>query len=164
MRHRPLAERPAARRARLPVGFTLAAAFAGAFVVVTLANVLAVPKGAGVLVVALVVGVCSIDAEWLATVGVVMLGWLFVTGFVINRLGELHITGRADASRLALLVAVATTFTAASRPRGRATPRIGGIALIPRASTIHPRPRPGAVDPATETGTTSHPGPTAVPR
>ncbi len=44
MQHRPLPVNPAGRRARLPVAFTLAAAFAGTFAVVTLAKTLAVPR------------------------------------------------------------------------------------------------------------------------
>jgi hypothetical protein len=163
MRHRPLPVGPGDRRTRLPVGFTLGAAFAGAFVVVTLAKVLAVPEGWGVLMVALVVGLSSIDAEWLAALGAVVLGWLFLTGFVINGFGQLRVTGRGDAARLALLVVVATVFTAASRVRGRVAGHTGRIAGIPRATTLRASPRPGPIGPAADTPPPPHSGSAAAP-
>jgi nitroreductase len=59
---------------------------------------------AGVL---LVVAVCSVRQGLVTAVAAAGIGWLFVTGFVVDRLGELTWHGSADAVRLLLLVAAA---------------------------------------------------------
>jgi hypothetical protein len=103
---------------RQPAGFNLASAFGVSFLLVAASHVVGLSTFWAVSLIALVVAVCSAGATWPASLGVGVIGWLFVTGFVINSLGELHVTGLSDVSRLLLLVGVAVFSTAASR-RGR---------------------------------------------
>jgi hypothetical protein len=101
-----------------PAGFNLAAAFSTSLLLVAASQVVALPAYWAVALIVIVVALCSTGATWPASLGVALIGWLFVTGFVINSLGELHVTGLSDLWRLLLLVGVAVVSTAASR-RGR---------------------------------------------
>jgi hypothetical protein len=96
---------------------------------VTIVHVLALAPLAGLLAVAFVVCLCSIDATWPATFGVALLGWLFLDGFVTNNLGKLQIDGSRDEWWLVLLVGVAVTTAAVSRAalRSRAPVRWLGV-------------------------------------
>ena len=115
MRNRPFPNRPPRPRATQPAGFNLAAAFTTSLLLVAGAHVVELPTYWAVALIAIGVGLCSTGATWRASLGVAVIGWLFVTGFVINRLGELHVTGLPDAWRLLLMVGVAVVSTAASR-------------------------------------------------
>jgi hypothetical protein len=143
MRHRPLPRLSAPpRRERRPAGVSVAGSFVGSFLAVTSVHVLALPSFVGLLAVAVVVGACSIDATWPATTGVVVLGWLFLDGFVANAYGELHLHGAREEWWLALLVAVAVATVAASRlvpgvpptwvSRARAFPAVADRGSEPR--------------------------------
>lgn len=129
MRHRPA---PTPDLLRAPAGFSLAAGFTGSFLAVTVANVLSLPASAGLLLVAIVVALSSLDATWAATLGVAVLGWLFVTGFLTNQLGELRIASSDDGWRLLLLVAVAMTSAAARRSSVGTRGRVGRIIVAAR--------------------------------
>jgi hypothetical protein len=140
MRHRPFPDRLARPRVQ-PAGFNLAAAFAISFPLVVLSHIVGLPTSWAVALIALVVALCSTGATWPASLGVAVTGWLFVTGFVINSLGELHVTGFSDVWRLMLLIGVAVLSTAASRrgvPTGRHFCLIGPA--WPSASTVVAQP------------------------
>ena len=101
----------------------------------TVAHALALPASVGLLLVTVVVALSSLDATWAATLGGALLGWLFVTGFVINQFGELRIAGTGDAWRLLLLVGVGVTSAAERRWHVRTRTRLGWIvAARPTAS------------------------------
>ena len=68
--------------------------------------------------VAVVVAVCSVRQRVGTAVAVGVTGWLFVTGFLGDRHGELVVHGPADAVRLALLVTAAVATACATHPRG----------------------------------------------
>ena len=68
--------------------------------------------------VALVVAVCSVRQRVRTAVAVGVTGWLFVTGFLGDRHGELVVHGWPDAVRLALLVTAATATACSTHPRG----------------------------------------------
>ena len=119
-----------------PVGFGLAGAFTGSFVAVTLTQVLALPDTWGLALVALVVVLSSIDATWPSAVGIAVLSWLFVTGFVTNSLGELRFNGPRDGPLPILLVGLAVLSGVATRPEHRTHPRIMGGATLPSQPII----------------------------
>jgi hypothetical protein len=96
---------------RTPVGINLAT---GTAMVVAAALVAApIPPthtGWRFAVVAVAVGLfAALTLDRLALVGVAVLGWLVVNGFLVDRLGELSWHGSADLSRMLLLV-VSGTF------------------------------------------------------
>jgi hypothetical protein len=124
-----------------PAGFNLAPAFGVSFLLVAVSHVVDLSTFWAVALISLVVALCSTGATWPASLGVGVIGWLFVTGFVINSLGELHVTGWSDAWRLLLLVGVAVVSTAASR-RGRLASRLVNIIRPagPAASTVAAQP------------------------
>ena len=91
---------------RTPVGINLAA---GTAMVVAAALVAAAISttyaGWRFAVVALAVGLfAALTLDRLALVGVAVLGWLVVNGFLVDRLGELSWHGSADLYRMLLLV------------------------------------------------------------
>jgi hypothetical protein len=104
------------------------------------AHAFTLPGSVGLLLVMVVVALSSLDATWAATLGGAMLGWLFVTGFVINQFGELRIAGTGDAWRLLLLVGVAVTSAAARRwhVRTRTRTRVGWIVAASPAASAEP--------------------------
>jgi hypothetical protein len=115
-----------------PAGFNLAAAFSTCLLFVAVSHEIGLPAHWGLPLIAVLVGACSTAATWPASLGVAATGWMFLTGFVINSHGELHIAGAPDVWRLLLMVVVATVSTAASRPGARTgprVPRIGGRVL-----------------------------------
>ncbi len=117
MKHRPLPERVAPPHDGQPAGVSLAAAFGTMYLFVTASLIIGLSTSWAVALVALLVGIFSRGSGWPASLGVALIGWLFVTGFVINRLGELDLSGPGDAWRLLLLVEVAVLATAVSRRR-----------------------------------------------
>jgi hypothetical protein len=120
-----------------PAGFNLASAFGISFLLVAVSDVVGLPTYWAVALIALVVALCSTGATWPASLGVGVIGWLFVTGFVVNSLGELHITGLSDVGRLLLLVGVAVVSTAASRRGVRTSLRFDVIRPAgPSPSTV----------------------------
>lgn len=112
-------------------GVRVAAAFGGCYLAVTVAATAGVPAPAAVLLVALLVGVCSVGAGAPAALGSALLGWLFVTGFVVNRDGVLRLTGSADVVRLVVLLAVALAVAGATRVLLRHHARTGGRVTVP---------------------------------
>ena len=68
--------------------------------------------------VAVVAAVCSVHQRVGTAVAVGVTGWLFVTGFLGDRHGELVVHGWPDAVRLALLVTAATATACSTHPRG----------------------------------------------
>ena len=65
--------------------------------------------------VCLLVVVASIGIGIPAALGVALVGWLVVDGFVVHSLGVLGFDGAPDAARLALLVALAAAATRVRR-------------------------------------------------
>lgn len=94
----------------------LAWAFGGSFVAVTAAHVLGLPAYVGLLLVAAVTSLSARQGAAPQALAAAVIGWLFVTGFVENRYGELHYSGPGDLWRLALLLSVALASTP---PSGR---------------------------------------------
>lgn len=124
-----------------PAGINLAAAFSTSFLLVAVAQVVGLSTYEAVTLIAIVVGLCSTGATWPATLGVAVIGWLFVTGFVINSRGELHITGLPDLSRLLLMLGVAVASRAAGRSGVRTSRRLNVIRLTgPSPSTVVAQP------------------------
>ena len=68
--------------------------------------------------VALLVAALSTGRTVAVAVCVAVIGWLFVTGFAVNSLGELRVTGPADGVRVAVLLAGAMLGRLASRHVG----------------------------------------------
>jgi hypothetical protein len=68
--------------------------------------------------VAVVVAACSVRQRVRTAVAVAVTGWLFVTGFLGDRHGELVVHGWADAVRLGLLVTAAAATALSTHPRG----------------------------------------------
>lgn len=126
VRHRPLPNRVRPQVSQ-PAGFNLAAAFGASSLLVAASHVVGLPTYWAVALIALVVALCSTGGTWPASLGVGVIGWLFVTGFVINSRGELHITGSPDVWRLLLMVGVAVLSTAVSRRGVRTSRRFGVI-------------------------------------
>jgi hypothetical protein len=104
---------PVARVLRHDAGARLFAAYWACLVVVDLT--------AGSFTVAgvtLVVAACSVRQRVRTAVALGVTGWLFVTGFLGDRHGELVVHGPADVVRVALLVTAATAAALGTRPRG----------------------------------------------
>lgn len=105
---RPLTRKP---------DLALAWAFGGSFVVVTAAHVLGLPHYVSLSLVGVVTALSARRAPLGQAVGGAVLGWLFVTGFVMNGYGELRYHGFADVERLLLLLGVAVASARWSPPR-----------------------------------------------
>lgn len=95
-----------------------ALAFAGDFVGVTADRAVGLPTVAGVVVVATVTALCSRRVNAVTALGVAVLGWLFVTGFVLNRYGELHVHRLTGVALLVLLLAIAEATAMRDQRRG----------------------------------------------
>ena len=78
--------------------------FWSSLVVVDVAAVTRVPRAWGILGVALVVALAGLRQRALTAVAAAGTGWLFVNGFLENRLGVLSWHGAGDARILLLLV------------------------------------------------------------
>lgn len=95
-----------------------ALAFAGDFVGVTADRAVGLPTVAGVVVVATVTALCSRRVNAVTALGVAVLGWLFVTGFVLNSYGELHVHRLTGVALLVLLLAIAEATAMRDQRRG----------------------------------------------
>ena len=104
---------PLVRRLRSDAGARLFAAYWACLVVVDLTGGSLTVAG-----VAVVVAVCSVRQRVRTAVAVGVTGWLFVTGFLGDRHGELVVHGWPDAVRLVLLVTAATATACSTHPRG----------------------------------------------
>jgi hypothetical protein len=104
---------PLVRLLRSDAGARLFAAYWACLVVVDLTGDSLTVAG-----VAVVVAVCSVRQRARTAVAVGVTGWLFVTGFLADRHGELVVHGPGDVVRLGLLVTAAVATTFATRPRG----------------------------------------------
>ena len=60
----------------------------------------------GCWLVAMSIALICVGARPSVAVGCGLLGWLFVTGFLVNQEGVLHLAGLGDLWRLLLMVAV----------------------------------------------------------
>jgi hypothetical protein len=104
---------PLVRLLRSDAGARLFAAYWACLVVVDLTGDSLTVAG-----VAVVVTVCSVRQRVRTAVAVGLTGWLFVTGFLADRHGELVVHGPADVVRLALLVTIGVATAFATHPRG----------------------------------------------
>ena len=98
--------RPAGARAR-PAAFTLATSFAASLAAISVLHLTHSPPALGLVTIAAVVAACSRGAVLRAAAGAALLGWLFLTGFVSNPMGELYLDPARDGWRLGLLLTVA---------------------------------------------------------
>jgi len=110
VREVPLTSRRAAE-------YSIAGGAAALFVVTAVAPGLGVPTRYTVMLVALITAAASVGIPIPAAVSIGGIGWLFLTGFVVNENGELRIHGLADWLRLALLLGVAALVSHATRAR-----------------------------------------------
>ena len=104
---------PLARLLRHDAGARLFAAYWACLVVVDLTASSFTVAG-----VAVVVAACSVRQRVRTAVAVGVTGWLFVTGFLGDRHGELVVHGPADVVRVVLLVTAAVATALGTRPRG----------------------------------------------
>jgi len=116
--------------------FSLAAAYAGSFLAVTVTHALSLSAQSGLVLVSVVVTLCSIDVAWPTSVGIALLGWLFLMGFVTNNYGELHINDSRDGWRLLLLTGIAVTCAAAGPSGLRSDGRLDAIFSARRPATL----------------------------
>ena len=73
------------------------------------------------MLAALITAAASVGISTSAAAAVGGIGWLFLTGFVVNEYGELRIHGLGDLLRLALLLSVAVIVShATGAPTGTA--------------------------------------------
>jgi hypothetical protein len=100
--------------AQLPE-FRLFACFWGSMAALGVGRAAGVPHALRPLLVALVVAGCSLGLRAVPALAVGAIGWLFVTGFVVNHGGALRLTGVGDLGRLAVLLAVTQVCVLASR-------------------------------------------------
>jgi hypothetical protein len=91
---------------RLPES-RLLLSFWGALLAVDAGMVAGVSRVISIVLVAVVVAACSARQRAVVAVPIGFVGWLVVTGFVINDYGELALTGSGDLWRLVALLAMA---------------------------------------------------------
>lgn len=97
------------------VAWTLAG---GAVTVFVLSAVLkGRPWATAFLAIALAVALWSRHVPLVAGMALGVIGWLFLTGFIINGQGEIRLSGWADVIRLAVLIGIAPVVALLSRPR-----------------------------------------------
>ena len=107
-------------------GFRLFTSFWGSLLAVDVARGVHAPPWAAMLLVVAVVGLSSLGQWTPAALMIGGIGWLVVTGFVVNAYGELALTGLADLGRLGVMLAVSLLgsrvrwhFDAIQTPVGR---------------------------------------------
>lgn len=88
-------------------GGRLFGVFWGSLVVIDLAALCHVPRGAAIVGIAFVVAVGSWRQSRPTVLAAAGMGWLFVNGFLVNRLGVLRWDGIGDLWRLLIFLAVA---------------------------------------------------------
>ncbi len=87
--------------------YRLFVVFWGGLALVDVARAAHAPAVLQVVLLATLVGACCIRQGRGTALACSGIGWLLVTGFVVNAYGELHLTGPADGVRLAILALVA---------------------------------------------------------
>lgn len=100
--------------ARLPE-FRLLACFWGSVTTLDVGSAAGAPRWLRTLLVAMVVAACSLRLRTVPALAMGLIGWLLVTGFVVNEAGVLRLTGAGDLGRLVVLLAVALGGALAGR-------------------------------------------------
>jgi hypothetical protein len=96
-------------------GVRLAIVLWGGLAVADVCDAAGVPSYAGLGALALVVAASSVGVRTGTALGVALVGWLLVDGFVVHRLGVLGFDGAPDTARLGLLVVLALAATRVRR-------------------------------------------------
>ena len=95
--------------------FRLFACFWGSMAALDVGRAADASPAVRTLLVAVVVAGCSKGLGPVPALAVGVIGWLFVTGFVVNDGGALRLTGVADLVRLVVLLGVAQACALAGR-------------------------------------------------
>ncbi|HEX6918634.1 MAG TPA: hypothetical protein VF314_00225 [Actinomycetes bacterium] len=94
----------------------LSLAFAADYVGVTVDHVAGWPISVGLALVTVVTAACCVRVRLPIALGVAVLGWAFLTGFVVNHYGQLRVTGTGDLWRLLMLLGTAALVSRATTP------------------------------------------------
>jgi len=100
----------------VPPGFVLAAGTTGLFVATVAAMAAHRPTHQALLMLTLVAAAASIRTTIPVAVCLGVFAWLFLTGFVVNDLGELRVHGGEDWLRLVVLLGSTWLVAHATRP------------------------------------------------
>ena len=100
--------------AQLPE-FRLFACFWGGMAALGVGRAAGAPDSLRALLVIAVVAGCSLGVRAVPALAVGVIGWLFVTGFVVNDAGALRLSGVGDLGRLVVLLGVAQGSALAGR-------------------------------------------------
>jgi K+-sensing histidine kinase KdpD len=125
------------RTSRRPGAYSVAAGAAALFIVSALAPDLGLPTAYTVTLAALITAAASVGISLPAALSVAGIGWLYLTGFVFNDHGELHIHSPGDWLRLALMLGDAVLISRATRGPPSQAPRrspSGGSISSPTSS------------------------------
>lgn len=87
-------------------GLRVCLAFGASYLAVTASVAAGLSVVGGCWLVAVSIALICVGARPSVAVGCGLLGWLFVTGFLVNQEGVLHLAGLGDLWRLLLMVAV----------------------------------------------------------
>ena len=128
------------RLAELPA-FRLFAAYWGSLLAIDVGKVLPISSWMAVSLVALVVAACSFGQRGLVAAGTGLIGWLFVTGFVVNDSGALLVKGPGDLGRLVLFVAIAGFSAASGRHLDAILTPTRRVAIAGRRNVVRRRRR-----------------------
>jgi len=83
--------------------------FWGGMGVIGCARLAGAPAITQIGVAAVLLVACSLNQPYWAALAIATVAWLLVTGFVVNRYGDLHLSGKGDLVRLSVLVILALT-------------------------------------------------------
>jgi hypothetical protein len=95
--------------------YRLFVVFWGGLALIDVARLAHAPSLWQITLLAALVAACCLSQRRGTALAVAGVGWLLVTGFVVNEYGELHFTGPADGLRLAILAIVALAATEVRR-------------------------------------------------
>jgi len=110
--------------------FALAGGSVALFAATVIAGGIHMRPSEGLVLTALVAAAGSIRVSVPAALALGMIAWSFLTGFVVNNLGELRIQGIADWARLATLLACTTVVACATRRADRRATTRGPVLVV----------------------------------
>ena len=96
-------------------GLRVCLAFGASYLAVTASVAAGLSVVGGCWLVAVSIALICVGARPSVAVGCGLLGWLFVTGFLVNQEGVLHLAGLGDLWRLLVMVAVPLAASAVGR-------------------------------------------------